>query len=115
MLMNSGILNVLKIISRAFSAEGWQDLPCEQTFLKLPRSRLEVLLSIQVKELTTHSSRQICTDIQVTDCLLSESENSQQSTLRDKLVPLTACPGRARGQGSVLLGGGHSDQEYGCS
>lgn len=49
------------------------------------------------------------------DCLLSESENSQQSTLRETLIPLPAFPGRAHGQGSVLLGGGHSDQEYGCS
>lgn len=56
----------------------------------------------------------ICISIQVKGLSsFRESENIQRAA-REKLSPL-ACPGRAPWQGFVLLGGGHSDQEYGCS
>ena len=43
-------------------------------------------------------------------------EYSAEHIARERLIPLkTACPGMAHWQGSVLLGGGHNDQEYGCS
>lgn len=53
MLMSSNILNVLKIISRAFRAEDDRICLCEQTSLNSYPTPFEVLPSVQV----------ICTDI----------------------------------------------------
>lgn len=58
-------------------------------FEQLPQSHLEALLQFQVKVITNTQLKSVCTIISGQgDCLLSESENIQQSTLQERSLSL---------------------------